>query len=433
MSVQPAPRAEHAPPARQSVRPGQPGRLEGLDTLRALSALMVVLLHFFLLVPHELPLYSEGLVWRTVYLGNIFLEAFFAMSGFLIGGELLRELVHERVPRPRGAVLAAYAVRRWTRTLPAYYAVLLALMLWEGWRSGVWPSRWGHVFFFQSYTGAPHFFGVSWTLAVEQWSYVLLPLLMLLAVRGTACRAGHEMRCGADQDVEADMANMAALRRVGMGALCVIAACLALRCLTLWLEPHTLMDEGIRKQTHLRLDALMYGLLLACCKEARPDLYRRLQSGWCLALAVLAALALVELQYHDRFIRNTPDELRRLFHAGPGFTLMGVLAALPLPYLERADAVRGLARRLPRLHAFFQSVSLHSYSLYLIHFSMLTEAARLFMLWRGGHALGDSLLFLALMACAAGLCAALTRLSYLGVERPGMALRKPCLNRLPLR
>lgn len=389
------------------VRPAVGQRLEGFDILRAFCALMVVSLHAFLLLPHELPFYSEGLTWRVVYWGNIFLEVFFAMSGFLIGGELLREVMLQ----PDARLVAAYFTRRWTRTLPAYYVILLLLLAYEALHTGIWPAHWGHVFFVQAYTGPLNFYGVSWTLAVEQWSYVLLPLLILGLQRAMPER-------------------LPPLRRIMLAALLVIAVMLVLRCLTLWAIPQTVMDEGVRKQPHLRLDALMYGLLLACCKESFPHLYTRLQSGWCLALTALAALALVELQYHDRFIRNVPDEMRRLFHAGFGFTIMGILAALPLPFLEKKQSIRGLTRHLPRAYALLQATSLHSYSLYLIHFSVLTEIMRLYALWRGDSPFWNSLLFLSAMACAAGLCILLTRLSFICVEKTGMALRKSIITSL---
>lgn len=396
-----------APYSTKHTRPTMGGRLEGFDILRGLGALLVVLSHAFLLIPHELPFYSEGMTWRVVYWGNIFLEAFFAMSGFLIGGELLREIMHQ----PDGRLVAAYVTRRWTRTLPAYYVILVLLLAYEALRTGIWPAYWGHVFFVQAYTGTLDFYGVSWTLAVEQWSYVLLPLIILGLQRALP-------EC------------LPPLRRVMLVALLVIAVMLVLRCLTLWAVPQTIMDEGVRKQPHLRLDALMYGLLLACCKESFPQLYTRLQSAWCLVLTALAALALVELQYHDRFIRNVPNEMRRLFHAGFGFTIMGILGALPLPFLEKKQSVRGLSRYVPRAYALLQSASLHSYSLYLIHFSVLIEIMRLHSLWRRDNPLWNSVLFLLVMTCAAGLCILLTRLSFLCVEKTGMALRKPIITSL---
>lgn len=389
------------------LKPAVGGRLEGFDILRALCALMVVLLHAFLLLPHELPLYSEGLTWRVVYLGNIFLEVFFAMSGFLIGGELLREVMLQ----PNSRLVAAYFTRRWTRTLPAYYVILLLLLTCESLRTGIWPAYWGHVFFVQAYTGPLDFYGVSWTLAVEQWSYVLLPLLILGLQRALPER-------------------LPPLRRVMLGALLVIVAMLLLRCLTLWAVPQTVMDEGIRKQPHLRLDALMYGLLLVCCKEGFPHLYKRLQSVWCIVLTALAALALVELQYHDHFIRNVPDEMRRLFHAGLGFTIMGILAALPLPFLEKKQPIIAFIRYFPRAYSLLQATSLHSYSLYLIHFSVLIESMRLYALWRGDSPWCNIWLFLMVMACAAAICILMTRLSFICVEKPGMALRRPIITSL---
>lgn len=140
-------------------------RMLGLDALRAAAVLAVVVSH----VP--LPL-SKAAHELTSYLGVTGVGAFFALSGYLVGGIALRE-----IQRPRDAL--RFWVRRWARTLPA--ALVVAIVAAAVW-SPPWPEFWGVVTFTRGMTDGsvrgwlPHY----WSLAVEEWAYLLLPLLLLI-------------------------------------------------------------------------------------------------------------------------------------------------------------------------------------------------------------------------------------------------------------
>ena len=86
-----------------------------LDLCRALAILLVLLSHGRVFLRDALP-------WAEVlrFGGFMGVELFFVLSGFLIGGILLR------VSRQPGtAWLRVFYVRRWLRTLPNYYLFLL--------------------------------------------------------------------------------------------------------------------------------------------------------------------------------------------------------------------------------------------------------------------------------------------------------------------
>src|SRR5690606_23169927 len=70
--------------------------------------------------------------------------------------------------------------RRWFRTLPNYFLVLLvSLFVYRNTLSGI-PVH--HYFFFlQNFTSEiPRFFVESWSLSIEEWFYLLLPFPFLL-------------------------------------------------------------------------------------------------------------------------------------------------------------------------------------------------------------------------------------------------------------
>ena len=94
-------------------------RVYGLDILRAMAILFVVFAHGSYLLRKVLP----------IDLVNIFVldgvAIFFVLSGFLIGGILIRQFDQRRMD---GRGLSQFWIRRWFRTLPNYYLVLLILV-----------------------------------------------------------------------------------------------------------------------------------------------------------------------------------------------------------------------------------------------------------------------------------------------------------------
>src|SRR5665213_4546792 len=96
------------------------GRVLGLDVARSGAIGLVVLAHYSLALRQWFN--SDPLIYGLGYFG---VELFFALSGFLIGGIVIRSVLGRRDP---GAV-PAFWLRRWMRTIPAYYLVLLALAL----------------------------------------------------------------------------------------------------------------------------------------------------------------------------------------------------------------------------------------------------------------------------------------------------------------
>jgi peptidoglycan/LPS O-acetylase OafA/YrhL len=106
-------------------------------------------------------------------------DLFMLISGWLLGGQLLREAKSGTLNPAR------FYMKRWMRTLPPYYAMLLVLYLGSGPQFGG-PLPWSvigtHVLFLQEYVGDNHFM-VSWSLCVEEHFYLVLPLLVWALAR----------------------------------------------------------------------------------------------------------------------------------------------------------------------------------------------------------------------------------------------------------
>ncbi len=163
------------PPAR-----GEGRYIAGLDGLRAVAVLAVVLYHL-------------NVGWASG--GLLGVGVFFVLSGYLITDLLLAERERE------GAIaLGRFWLRRARRLLPGLWVMLVVVTLWivfldpsqlGGIRGALlaallyfsnWWYAFQHVSYFASF-GAPSPLGHLWSLAVEEQFYLVWPLLLILALR----------------------------------------------------------------------------------------------------------------------------------------------------------------------------------------------------------------------------------------------------------
>jgi peptidoglycan/LPS O-acetylase OafA/YrhL len=350
-------------------------RVPGLDLARALAIGLVLIAHYSLVFSRLAPI---GPVFNGA--GYYGVELFFALSGFLIGGILIRT-----APWQGGAPgLRRFWTRRWLRTLPAYYLVLVGLLLLNSKGFSL-----AHLVFLQNFFPYPrdYFFGVSWSLVIEEWFYLLLPVVLLVASRIW----------------QTDTRRM-------LLTLCVsgIVLCLLGRLVDAALF-HAAWGD-IRKAVFIRMDALLFGVLLAVAKAFHPELYARAQR-W--RRPILWGAVLVLAMTGLRFI--VAPGLGALFDRTLMFTIVSACSAMVVFGLEAVRLPQGRAARA------ITWLSVISYSLYLTHWDVMQLALR------ANHA--PSHIIRCLFTAAAGLAVslALATLLYRGWEKPFMDLR----DRLP--
>jgi len=163
-------------------------RIPELDGLRGIAILMVVVWHYFLC---QLP---QSDSWWIQFAGRSPLniawsgvDLFFVLSGFLLGGILIDN-------RTSPNFFKTFFVRRFCRTLPPYYLVLLVFVLFVslGWYregrfdwlfKGAYPT-WSYATFTQPWftmttrNFGPNWLSVGWSLAVEEHFYLVLPFVI---------------------------------------------------------------------------------------------------------------------------------------------------------------------------------------------------------------------------------------------------------------
>src|SRR5213594_4800732 len=145
-------------------------RQPGLDLLRALAIMVVVIYHA--------ALFGFKLPGRIDRFGWIGVDLFFVLSGYLIGGQLLAPLAREKSIK-----LGRFFARRVLRIMPAYFVILAVYFLLPSWREYPDMAQPVWKFLFSVQNIALHggtAFSHAWSLAVEDQFYLALPLILIL-------------------------------------------------------------------------------------------------------------------------------------------------------------------------------------------------------------------------------------------------------------
>ncbi len=332
------------------------GREIELDFLRGLAILLVLDFHapvHWMSSPLAL-LGFPNFGWAGV-------DVFFVLSGFLVGGLLVKEWrLKGRIDGKR------FLIRRGFKIWPQYY-VFLGLMLLTHHRT--LHDLWGNLLNVQNYVGGiPH----TWSLAVEEHAYLLLVVCLAMAARA-------KLR----------------IRTLGMGFAAASVAVVAGRLI--------LIEHGyeVVNRTHTRIEGIFYGVLLAMLYHYRPATFQRLQSRpWVWVLAALGAVTFFRLQ------GGAPWAVSLGWDAAD---LLGV-ALLMLLYRPRFSE-----RPLP--YRFVAWIGVYSYGIYLWHVAVLAPCAAVAA--HLPHWLAP--VWLAVAPVAGGICLGVvfTRL----VELPALQLR----------
>ena len=302
-------------------------RLVPLDVLRAVALLLVLGRHLPEFAPGGLPLGFAELarVWQRG--GWMGVDLFFVLSGFLISGLLFRE--HSETGRIR---IGRFLIRRGFKIYPPFYFLLGAITLLAAVQGTAIPagSWWSEALFVQNY--GPAFFPHSWSLAVEEHFYLLLPLLLaLFAWRGT----------------KRDDPFALLPRFFVMIAIVVLAG----RVAVAMSSPFSYKTHLFA--THLRIDSLLFGVVLSYWHFYKREALEQFMSRFGRPLTLAAALLFLPPFLFD--LRSTP------WLSTAGLSGLYLASGLALLLALRSSV---LASRAVTPLAFLGA---HSYSIYLWH------------------------------------------------------------------
>ena len=326
----------------------------GLDVLRAISIVLVLIAHK---------------VHLPIDLGVLGVQIFFILSGFLIGQILISDFQGEN----SFSTVLHFWKRRWFRTLPLYYLVLTLMIIFSknpfGWKVII------YYFFLQANILGIDFFPVTWSLVVEEWFYIFLPLASL-----TFFRKGIQPK------------------RFLIFVFSFICFFFLARFFWNYYEKGVIIYQ---------FDCLLLGVLLAAIKKSYVTIYARL-AIWPLALIGLGGVVFLvalmgNLGSHGVF---------NPFYKVTWYFLLSLGIAFILPFLENSFFVNHSLVRFRMLHRLITWISILAYSLYLLHptFYALSFSFPMFLL--------TLVQFLLLF----GVCFCLL----IFYERPLMNLREEC-------
>lgn len=314
-------------------------RVVQLDVLRALAIVLVLLRHAIV------PWSKSGMLMRPMeflyHLGWTGVDLFFVLSGFLIGGLLFKEI------RTTGRLdIRRFLIRRGFKIWPAYFVlvgfVFFQLALSEG---GTFKSAFKDILpnllHLQNYLGTR--IGITWSLAVEEHFYLALPLVLLAVTAGWR--------------------NVSAIPAIPAIALLLIVACNVMRITFNWNRHFDLYTH--QYATHLRIDGLFFGVMLAYVHHFHPHVLARVARHPLLLLAVGLALVSPMGFYDVGTHRWVWTFGYTMLYVGYGCILIACI------YAPRTHVLGKLLST--RIAVGIAAVGVFSYSIYLWQFSLALQ------------------------------------------------------------
>jgi peptidoglycan/LPS O-acetylase OafA/YrhL len=329
-------------------------RYRSMDLLRALAILLVILAHtvFSYGAPEHL---------APLQFGGTGVDLFFVLSGWLLGSQLFKEF-----DKTQSINIKRFWIRRWMRTLPAYYAILtLSVVQRLTTKEGV-SFPFDYFVFIQNYNFPLEFFSISWSLCVEEQFYLMIaPLIAVL---------------------------LQFFRRLTLPIL-IFLLCLPILFRSLELYSYS-------KETHVAMDGCIMGVLLACIRARHQQIWQTLckYSTPILIASVSSYVFFYYARYNPELNITDPDRL------GLSFMFAGFVV------FANASSMKQNALYLPGA----KYIATRAYALYLLHPEILALLRRF----------SEELPFLLYLAIAIAGSLAASEFLYRFIEKPIMDARE---------
>jgi peptidoglycan/LPS O-acetylase OafA/YrhL len=293
----------------------------GLDFMRALAICLVLIAHF---------------AKTNEFFGFWGVEIFFGLSGFLIGQILWRNFIGNE--KWTISNVFNFWSRRWWRTLPNYYLFIVVSLFFNYFYYHSLPS-WGtfikYLWFGQNLISRNReFYGVSWSLCIEEWLYLLFPVVLFIYTRFIANKS---------------LAFILTLISFFVGCA--------------YMRYHLVaIGEGdsIRTVTLTRIDAIACGITVAYFFVVKPSTIIVKQAIFFVGIVLLMTPVIAAYGFHTTLEHLRQNQLLLL--------LVPLGASLTLPLIaiwqEPKFSTKAISKGI-------ENLSLWSYSIYLSHIPIL--------------------------------------------------------------
>lgn len=306
-------------------------RIYGLDILRAIAILTVVLGHY----RHSIEKYINVDLYMFFILDGV--TIFFVLSGFLIGGILIKLIDKKHFSKDE---LFKFWTRRWYRTLPTFLLVFFILIILNLFVNNSFPEKWFYYLFFiqNFFTVVPSsFFPEAWSLSIEEWFYLIIPTLLFVTFKFTSN-----------------------VKKVLFFWIIVVIVFVTIyrtsKAISLQCDDIMCWVLNIRQLVVTRIDSMMFGFLAAYLNFYYNDLFLRKKTFY-----FILGFILIWIPQFFNYLYPT-NFLFTNFFLLPLFSIGTMLLLPKLLSIKKGDGF---------IYRFITMISLVSYSMYLLHWSVM--------------------------------------------------------------
>jgi peptidoglycan/LPS O-acetylase OafA/YrhL len=313
--------------------------------MRAMAITMV-------LCSHILWIYNpnDGIIRQLFALfGFLGVEFFFVLSGFLIGKIIYKIFISNNFTVKNAL---GFLKRRWFRTLPNYFLVLIINIIITISLGYTIPKLGLYFVFLQNgFSKMPHFFPESWSLSVEEWAYIVLPFSLLL--------------------FSAFFKPISKNRFFLIITLLLIVMFISLKMLYHSKTPTTNLDEwnvSLKSVMIYRLDAIFMGVLCAW-------LSINYQKHWAkhkFIAAFVGILIMMFMYFGMGYLHILPETYPFVWNI-VYLPLASFSIAFFVPFFSQLETSVGIIKKP------IEFISKISYSIYLFHYSVIMQLLMLFV------------------------------------------------------
>jgi peptidoglycan/LPS O-acetylase OafA/YrhL len=360
-------------------------RIFGLDLLRFMAITYVVLGHSKILIPEKF----DPIVGKIILDG---VSIFFVLSGFLIGQILIKQI---NAGKTSWKALLNFWSRRWLRTFPVYFSVLLFLLIYtHDLKPERIPSNWYSYFYFSQnfFAIQPSFFNESWSLSVEEWFYLIIPLLLFILL----------------YFFPRNKKNV--IIQVIISTIIAVLFYRYSLFLEFKIENEKFFYLDMLTQVFTRLDGIMLGVLAAFFSIFNPNFFRKIAKFY-IFIAMLITLYLFK-----QFV----SDYNGVFHCVWMPLIKSTAIFFMLPYLSNLKL-----KKINILAKIITLISVISYSLYLVNRTIVIDIVFKYLLHNNllkKHQLGDYWIFEYISFWI--ICIIFSLVMYRLIEIPFLKMRK---------
>lgn len=319
-------------------------RVFGLDLMRAMAIVLVLFAHCSWILPSQ-----SGLVSQLLALaGFLGVEIFFVLSGFLIGRIIFRIYTTDEFTFSE---IRRFLKRRWYRTLPNYYLILVVNLVIAYFIGYHVAHPEAYFLFLQNFAWPLlPFFPESWSLSVEEFAYLILPVSLF----GAMLLFRHKAR----------------IKVFVWTILILIAASIVAKCcyhFTTHNASLSVWNIALKSVVLYRLDAIFIGVLFSWICSVYGNFWKRSQYYWLLAGIFLIGFFSIGIGWFHLTIDSQPFFWNVVYLPAVSLSIAFFLPALSQWKTERSAISKPIT-----------FISLISYSIYLLHYSVVLQSMKQF-------------------------------------------------------